>query len=106
MRELVDEEREDKSDGYHDDPSHTAEHVCVFVGETTSCLVDMRLEESHDGCHEVPSKVDGGEEAYGLDGCLVGEQYAKGMQQTSVFALGFRGLTTGFPFARLIEAAL
>ena len=66
----------------------------------------MRLEESHDGCHEVPGEVDGGKEADGLDRCLVGEQHSKGMQQPCVLTLCLDRLTAGFPVAALFELAL
>ena len=66
----------------------------------------MWLEEAHNRRYEVPGEVDGGKEANRLDCDAVGEQHSKGMKQSRVLALCFGCLTTGFPFARLIETAL
>ena len=81
MGRLVDEFGNDKRDTDNDSPLNEVHPVSLLVGDTTSGLVDMRLEESHDRGHKVPCKIDDSEEDNGAHGNLVGEQYLDVIQQ-------------------------
>ena len=73
--DLVDELRDDEGDAYDDGPLDAVHPVGLLVGDTTGCLIDVGLEEAHDRSDEVPGEVDGGKEAYRLDGDAVLEEH-------------------------------
>ena len=102
MSHLVDKERDNK--GGHDDkhPAHATQHVGRFVAQTSSCLIDMRHEETHNGGDEIPRQVDGGEEGDGLDSNLIGKQQLDIVDDTIMLCL----LLLGSKLSTLIELAL
>ena len=102
MSHLVDEERDDKRGDDDKHPADATQHVGRLVAQASCRLVDVGHEEAHDGGHEVPCQVDGGQEGNGLDSRLVGEQQLDVVNDAATLVLSLLGCKLG----TLLELAL
>ena len=80
--------------------------VCLLVRDTSRCLVDVWLEESHDRSNEVPGEIDACKEADSLDRHLVRKEHGEGLQHTAAVALCLLVGLARLPFGALLKLPL
>ena len=87
MGSLVDKLRYDECHAHDDGPLDAVHPVSLLVAHATGRLIDMRLEESHHGCHEVPCQIDSSQEDDRANGNLIGEQHLDVVHKTGFLTL-------------------